>query len=136
MFFIIFLNNRSKFLFHFFSYSFVSILWNVIFAGISKQSRSTSEEYLFETVILHLILPACLTKTCASFDVNFGRWPNVTDSLLINAIAHLAWTKDCGSSSCLADKIEPIRASQNDLKIWYPRTQQFAGKANYFSKKI
>ena len=118
MFLIIFLDKRSKVLFHFFNYSFVWILkyyfcWN-----------------LQTTLISHLIFPACLIIKCVSFDIRFGRWPTVTDSLLINAIAYLSWTKDCGSSSCLADKIEPIRASQNDLKMWYPRTQQFTAKTN------
>ena len=104
--------------------------WNIIFAGISKPPCS------FWTCNFTPNFPACLTKTWASFDINFGRWPTVTFSLLINAIAYLSWIKDCGSSSCLADKIEPIGASQNNLKIWYPRTQQFTAKTNYFSRKI
>ena len=110
--------------------------WNTIFAGISKPPCSISKEYLFEPVISHLIFPACLTKKCASFDTNFGRWPTATNSLLINAIAYLSWTNDCGSSSCLDDKIEPIGASQNDLKIWYPQTWHFTAKTNSFSRKI
>ena len=48
----------------------------------------------------------------------------------------MSWTKDCVSSSCLADKTEPIGASQNDLKIWYPRAKQFTAKTNSFSRKI
>ena len=115
----------------FFIFSILSFeFWNITFAGISKPPYSRSEEYLHEPVIWHLIFPACLTKKCDSFDINFGRWPTVTDSLLINAVAYLLWTKDCGSSSCLADKIEPIGASQNDVKIWYPQTQQFTAKTN------
>ena len=116
MLFIIFLHKRSKVFFHFFNYSFIWIL--KYFAGISKPLCPRLEEHLFEPVVAHLIFSACLTKKCASF----GRWPTVTNSLLINAVAYLLWTKDCRSSSCLADKIEPIGASQNDLKIWYPQT--------------
>ena len=135
MFFIIFLDKKSKFLFHFFNYSFVWIL--KYYFSWSLQTRvETLEEYLFEPVILHLISPSCFTKKCASFDINFGRWPTVTESLLVNAIAYLSRTKDCGSSSCLADKIEPIGASQNDLKIWYLRTQQSATKTNAFLEKV
>ena len=48
----------------------------------------------------------------------------------------MSWTKDCGSFSSLADKIELIGASQNNLKIRYPRTQQFTAKTNSFSGKI
>ena len=103
---------------------------------VSKYYDCRSEEYLFESVISHLIVPAFLTKKCASFDINFGRWPTVTESLLINARAYLSWTKDCRSSSSLADKIEPIGASRNDLKIWYPWVQQFTAKTNSFSRKI
>ena len=122
----------------FFIFSIILLFefWNIIFAGISKPPCSRSEEYLFEPVISHLIFPACLTKMCASFDINFGRWPTVTDSLLINAIAYLSWNKDFWSSSCLADKTESIGASQNDLKIWYQQTQQFTAKTTSLSRKI
>ena len=95
MFFIIFLYKRNKFLFHFFSYSFLWIL-KYYFSWISKPPCSRSKKYLFKPVISHLIFPACLTKKCASFDINFGRWPTAADSLLINAIAYLSWTKIAG----------------------------------------
>ena len=136
MFLITFLDTWSKFLFHFFNHYFVWILKHYLSWNLQTTLIGRSEEYLFEPVISHLIFSACLTKKYASFDINFGRWPTVIDSLLFNATAYLSWTKDCGSYSCLVDKIEPIGASQNDLKIWYPWTQQFTAKTHFFSRKI
>ena len=135
MFFIIFLNKRSKFLFHFFNYSFVWILIYYFCQNLQTILLQIGRVSV-EPVISHLTFSACLTKKCDSSDINFGRWPTVTDSLLVNAIAYLSWTKDCGSFSYLADKTEPIGASQNDLKVWYPRTQQFTPNTNSFSRKI
>ena len=109
--------------------------WNIIFAIISKPPCPRSEEYLFEPVISHLILLACLTKTCVSLDINFGRWPTVTDSLVIYAIAYLSWTKYCGSSLCLADKTRPIGASQNDLKNMISTNTAIHSKNKFFFKE-
>ena len=78
--------------------------------------------------------PSMLNKKDCQFRHKFWEMTHC-NQLTINAIAYLSWTKDCGSSSCLADKIEPIGACQNDLKI-YPRRQQFTAKANLFSMKI
>ena len=98
MFFIIYLDKRSKFLFHFFNYSFVWILkyyfcWNL------QTTLLQIGRVSFWTCNFTPNFPSMLNKKGASFDINFGRWPTVTDSLLINLIAYLSWTKECGSSS-------------------------------------
>ena len=95
---------------------FLFVLLIVSLAGISSPLCSKSFKYFLSPVISHFICPSCLRKKYVSVDINLGVWPRLTESLLTNAIENLPCINDCGSSSCLAIRTEPMRASQNDWK--------------------
>ena len=88
----------------------------------------------FEPVTSQLISPKYLTKKCASFSLNLRRQPTVTKAILANAATYLPRNKNCGSSTCWVNNVEPIILKL--FEIWFPQTQQFTAEQVLFLQQF